>query len=39
MGPPPTPLDDLTFRMLLILKNQWERQVRMLDRRDDGYPI
>jgi len=30
---------DLTFRMLLILKNQWERQVRMLDRRDDGYPI
>lgn len=30
---------DLTFRMLLILKHQWERQVRMLDRRDDGYPI
>jgi len=30
---------DLTFRMLLILKYQWERQVRMLDRRDDGYPI
>jgi hypothetical protein len=30
---------DITFRMLLILKNQWERQVRMLDRRDDGYPI
>ncbi len=30
---------DLTFRMLLILKNQWERQIRMLDRRDDGYPI
>jgi hypothetical protein len=30
---------DLTFRMLLVLKNQWERQVRMLDRRDDGYPI
>ena len=29
----------LTFRMLLILKNQWERQVLMLDRRDDGYPI
>lgn len=30
---------DLTFRVLLILKYQWERQVRMLDRRDDGYPI
>lgn len=30
---------DLTFRMLLILKHQWERQVQMLDRRDDGYPI
>jgi len=30
---------DLTFRMLLILKHQWERQVSMLDRRDDGYPI
>ena len=30
---------DLTFRMLLIQKLQWERQMRMLDRRDDGYPI
>ena len=30
---------DLTFRMLLIIKNQWERQIQMLDRRDDGYPI
>lgn len=30
---------DLTFRMLVILKYQWERQVRMLDRRDDGYPF
>lgn len=30
---------DLTFRMLQILKNQWERQIQMLDRRDDGYPI
>ena len=30
---------DLTFRMLVILKNQFERQIRMLDRRDDGYPI
>ncbi len=30
---------DLTFRALLILKHQWERQVRMLDRRDDVYPI
>jgi len=30
---------DMTFRMLLIFKHQIERQVRMLDRRDDGYPI
>lgn len=30
---------DITFRVLLILKHQWERQMRMLDRRDDGYPI
>jgi hypothetical protein len=30
---------DTTFRMLLILKYQWERQIRMLDRRDDGYTI
>ena len=30
---------DMTFRVLLIMKNQWERQMRMLDRRDDGYPI
>ena len=30
---------DLTFRMLLILKYQWERQIVMLGRRDDGYPI
>ena len=30
---------DMTFRILLMFKNQWERQVRMLDRRDDGYPI
>ncbi len=30
---------DMTFRMLVILKYQADRQVRMLDRRDDGYPI
>jgi hypothetical protein len=30
---------DLTFRVMLILKYQWERQIRMLDRRDDGYTI
>lgn len=30
---------DLTFRVLLLLKYQWERQIRMLDRRDDGYTI
>jgi hypothetical protein len=29
----------MTFRLLLIMKNQWERQMQMLDRRDDGYPI
>ena len=30
---------DLTFRVLLILRHQWQRQIRMLDRRDDVYPI
>lgn len=30
---------DVTFRVLLILKHQYERQIRMLDRRDDAYPI
>lgn len=30
---------DLTFRVLLVFKNQWQRQIRMLDRRDDAYPI
>ena len=30
---------DLSFRILLIFKNQWDRQIRMLDRRDDAYPI
>jgi len=30
---------DLTFRMLVILKHQWESQIQMLGRRDDGYPI
>jgi hypothetical protein len=30
---------DITFRILLIMKHQWERQILMLDRRDDGYPI
>jgi len=30
---------DTTFRALLILRHQWQRQIRMLDRRDDVYPI
>ena len=30
---------DVTFRVLLILRHQWNRQIRMLDRRDDAYPI
>jgi len=30
---------DMTFRILQVFKNQADRQVRMLDRRDDGYPI
>jgi hypothetical protein len=30
---------DLTFRVLLIFKHQWEAQIRMLDRHDDAYPI
>jgi hypothetical protein len=30
---------DVTFRVLLILRHQWQRQIRMLDRRDEAYPI
>ncbi len=30
---------DLTFRIVLILKLQWERQIRMLDRGEDAYPF
>jgi hypothetical protein len=30
---------DLTFRILLIFKHQWEAQISMLDRRDDAYPL
>jgi hypothetical protein len=30
---------DITFRVLLILRHQWQRQIRMLDRRDEAYPI
>lgn len=30
---------DMTFRILLILRLQWERQIRMLDRGEDAYPI
>jgi len=30
---------DMTFRVLLILKYQWERQIQMLNRGDNGYPI
>ncbi len=30
---------DLTFRVLLIFKLQWDAQMSMLDRRDDTYPI
>ena len=30
---------DMTFRVLLIMRHQWERQIRMLDRHDDAYPI
>jgi hypothetical protein len=30
---------DLTFRIVLILKLQWERQIRMLDRGEEGYPF
>jgi hypothetical protein len=29
----------MTFRILLILRLQWERQIRMLDRGEDAYPI
>ncbi len=30
---------DLTFRIILILKNQWVRQIKMLDRHEDVFPI
>lgn len=30
---------DLTFRILLIFKHQWEAQISMLGRRDEAYPI
>jgi hypothetical protein len=30
---------DLTFRIALILKLQWERQIKMLDRGEDAYPF
>ena len=30
---------DLTFRIVLILKLQWERQIRMLDRGEEAYPF
>ncbi|MEW5806310.1 MAG: hypothetical protein AB1756_03035 [Acidobacteriota bacterium] len=30
---------DLTFRILIILKNQWIRQIKMLDRHEDSFPI
>lgn len=30
---------DLTFRVVQILKLQWERQIRMLDRGEEAYPF
>jgi len=30
---------DLTFRIVLILRYQWERQIRMLDRGEESYPM
>jgi hypothetical protein len=30
---------DLTFRIILILKNQWMCQIKMLDRYEDTFPI
>ena len=30
---------DLTFRVLVVFRYQWEAQISMLDRRDDAYPI
>lgn len=30
---------DVTFRILLILRHQWERQIRMLDRGEEPFPI
>ncbi len=30
---------DLTFRFLLILKNQWVNQIKMLERYEESFPI
>jgi hypothetical protein len=30
---------DQTFRAMLIVRYQWERQIRMLDRGEDLYPV
>ncbi len=30
---------DVTFRILLILRYQWERQIRMLDRGEEPFPV
>lgn len=36
---PARKIADQTFRALLIVRYQWERQIRMLDRGDDLYPV
>ncbi len=30
---------DLTFRLILIMKNQWVNQIKMLERYEESFPI
>ena len=32
-------ISDVTFRIMVILKYQWERQIKMLDRGADLYGL
>lgn len=36
---PKRKVTDLTFRIILILKNQWVNQIKMLERYEESFPI
>jgi hypothetical protein len=36
---PQRKISDLTFRFILILKNQWVNQIKMLERYEESFPI